>query len=211
MEFSAEDATRTDVAFLCQVIRAAVEAGATTINIPDTVGYTLPREFAALMETLFRDVEGLENTVVSVHCHDDLGLAVANSLGRHRGRCAAGRVYHQRHRGACRQRVSRGDRDGPQGKGDGPIAAAFSAIDELTDATVEIADFEIVAATPGRDAVGEVNLHARIDGQTFAGRGASTDVVDAAARAYIHALNKAEQAKTLEGMELEKESYVWGV
>jgi 2-isopropylmalate synthase len=68
-----------------------------------------------------------------------------------------------------------------------------------------------VAATPGRDAVGEVNLHARIDGQTFAGRGASTDVVDAAARAYIHALNKAEQAKTLEGMELEKESYVWGV
>ncbi len=80
VEFSAEDATRTDVAFLCQVIRAAVEAGATTINIPDTVGYTLPREFAALMETLFRDVEGLENTVVSVHCHDDLGLAVANSL-----------------------------------------------------------------------------------------------------------------------------------
>ena len=97
------------------------------------------------------------------------------------------------------------------GKGDGPIAAAFSAIDELIDATVQIEDFEIVAATPGRDAVGEVNLHARIGGQTFAGRGASTDVVNAAARAYINALNKAEQAKALEGMELEKESYLWGV
>ena len=80
VEFSPEDATRTDVAFLCQVVQAAVEAGATTINIPDTVGYTLPREYRSLIETLFRDVEGLENTVVSVHCHDDLGLAVANSL-----------------------------------------------------------------------------------------------------------------------------------
>ncbi len=384
VEFSAEDATRTDAAFLCQVIQAAVEAGATTINIPDTVGYTLPREYAALMETLFRDVEGLENTVVSVHCHDDLGLAVANSLaaieagaqqvectingigeragntsleeivmalkvrgdltehhtdvntrslykasqllshltgihpqpnkaivgknafaheagihqhgmlkekmtyeimtpemvgapgtqlvlGKHSGRHGLKNRYYELgyeleseeldrayklftlladqkktvldedllvilHHGAmvdtprsfrlieldvhcggkwstARVRLTHGD--GPpmeaSGKGDGPIAAAFSAIDELTDSTVEIADFEIVAATPGRDAVGEVNLHARIDGRTFAGRGASTDVVDAAARAYIHALNKAEQAKTLEGMELEKESYLWGV
>ena len=91
------------------------------------------------------------------------------------------------------------------------IAAAFSAIDELTDATVEIIDFEIVAATPGRDAIGEVNLHARIGGRTFAGRGASTDVVDAAARAYINVLNKAEQAEALEGVELEKESHLWGV
>ena len=80
VEFSPEDATRTEVAFLCQVVQAAVEAGATTINIPDTVGYTLPSEYRALIETLFRDVEGLENTVVSVHCHDDLGLGVANSL-----------------------------------------------------------------------------------------------------------------------------------
>ncbi|MCH7891060.1 MAG: 2-isopropylmalate synthase, partial [Gemmatimonadetes bacterium] len=76
VEFSPEDATRTDVAFLCQVVQVAVEAGATTINIPDTVGYTLPTEYRALIETLFREVEGLENTVVSVHCHDDLGLAV---------------------------------------------------------------------------------------------------------------------------------------
>ena len=60
VEFSPEDATRTEVAFLCQVVQAAVEAGATTINIPDTVGYTLPSEYRALIETLFRDVEGLE-------------------------------------------------------------------------------------------------------------------------------------------------------
>ena len=105
--------------------------------------------------------------------------------------------------------------DSPPGeaaaKGDGPIAAAFSAIDALIDTTVEIEDFEIVATTPGRDAVGEVNLHARIGGRTFAGRGASTDSVNAAARAYINALNTAEQAKVVEGMQLEKESYLWGV
>ena len=384
VEFSAEDATRTDVAFLCQVAQAAVRAGATTINIPDTVGYTLPREYAALMETLFRQVEGLNNVVVSVHCHDDLGLAVANSLaaieagarqvectingigeragnasleeivmalkvrgdltehhtdintralykasqllshltgthpqnnkaivgknafaheagihqhgmlkdkmtyeimtpemvgapgtnlvlGKHSGRAGLKNRYEELgyeleseeldrayklfilladqkktvldedllvilHHGAmvdtprsfrlveldvhcggewstARVRLTHGGGQPMEGssKGDGPIAAAFSAIDELIDATVEIVDFEIVSATPGRDAVGEVNLHARIGGKTFAGSGASTDVVDAAARAYINVLNKAEQAKALEGMELEKESYLWGV
>ena len=96
------------------------------------------------------------------------------------------------------------------GKGDGPIAAAFSAIDELIDATVEIEDFEIVAATPGRDAIGEVNLHARVGGRTFVGRAASTDVVDAATRAYINVLNKAEQAEALEGVEMEEGSHSWG-
>jgi 2-isopropylmalate synthase len=107
----------------------------------------------------------------------------------------------------ARVRVSH--RDGPSkeasAKGDGPIAAAFSAIDELIDTTVVLEDFEIISATPGRDAIGEVNLHARIGGRTFTGRAASTDVVDAAARAYINALNKAEQAKSLKEVELEKE------
>ena len=111
-------------------------------------------------------------------------------------------------------RVSVSHRDEPareaSGDGDGPIAAAFSAIDELIEVTVEIIDFEIVAATPGRDAIGEVNLHARIGGRTFAGRGASTDVVHAAARAYINALNKAELAEALEDVELEKESSLGG-
>jgi 2-isopropylmalate synthase len=384
VEFSAEDATRTDVTFLCQVVRAAVEAGATTINIPDTVGYTLPSEYRALIETLFRDVEGLENTIVSVHCHDDLGVAVANSLaaleagarqvectingigeragnasleevvmalrvrkdltdhhtdidttglynasqllshitgihpqpnkaivgrnafsheagihqhgmlkermtyeimtpemvgapgtrlvlGKHSGRHGLRNRYQELgydlqdeeldrayklftlvadqkkaildedllailHHGAMKDtpesfrleeldvncggrwstaRVKVSYRGGPpreaSGKGDGPIAAAFSAIDELIDATVKIEDFEIVAATPGRDAIGKVNLHARIGGRTFAGRGASTDVVDAAARAYVNALNKAEQAEALKGAESEKESLLWGV
>ncbi|HWV55871.1 MAG TPA: 2-isopropylmalate synthase, partial [Longimicrobiales bacterium] len=80
VEFSAEDATRTDPAFLAEVVRVAVGAGATTINIPDTVGYTYPTEYRALIEMLFREVPGLDDVVVSVHCHDDLGLAVANSL-----------------------------------------------------------------------------------------------------------------------------------
>ena len=79
----------------------------------------------------------------------------------------------------------------------------------LIDATVEIEDFEIVAATPGRDAIGEVNLHARVGGRTFVGRAASTDVVDAAARAYINVLNKAEQAEALEGVEMEEGSHSW--
>ncbi len=384
VEFSAEDATRTDVGFLCEVVRAAVAAGATTVNIPDTVGYTLPREYAGLTDKLFREVEGLDDVVLSVHCHDDLGLAVANSLaaigagarqvectingigeragnasleeivmalkvradltahhtdintralyktsqllshltgvhpqpnkaivgknafaheagihqhgmlkermtyeimtpemvgapgtqlvlGKHSGRHGLRNRYKELgyelqpeeldrayklfnlltdqkktvldedllvilHHGAmvdtpasirlveldvscggkwstARVRLIHGDDPPMEGRsrGDGPIAAAFSAIDAVIEATAQIEDLEIVAATPGRDAVGEVNLHARIGGQTFAGRGASTDVVDAAARAYINALNKAEQAKVLESMELEKESYLWGV
>jgi 2-isopropylmalate synthase len=80
VEFSAMDATRSDPEFLIQVYNAAIKCGATVINVPDTVGYTLPREFVALLKKLFAEVRGIDNTVVSVHCHDDLGLAVANSL-----------------------------------------------------------------------------------------------------------------------------------
>ena len=80
VEFSPEDATRTDVEFLCQVVQAVVEAGATTVNIPDTVGYTTPAEFGELIRTLRQRVHGIENVVISAHCHNDLGLAVANSL-----------------------------------------------------------------------------------------------------------------------------------
>lgn len=80
VEFSAEDATRTDVDYLCQVLEAVIEAGATTVNIPDTVGYTVPSEFAQLISTIRRRVPNIEKAVLSVHCHNDLGLAVANSL-----------------------------------------------------------------------------------------------------------------------------------
>ncbi len=80
VQFSAEDASRTDITFLCEVLEAVIEAGATTLNIPDTVGYSVPHEFAELMHTLRRRVRGINGVTISVHCHDDLGLSVANSL-----------------------------------------------------------------------------------------------------------------------------------
>jgi len=80
IEFSAMDATRSDVRFLAAVIEAAIHAGATTINIPDTVGYGIPSEFGALIQTLLQTVKGIASVTLSVHCHNDLGLAVANSL-----------------------------------------------------------------------------------------------------------------------------------
>src|SRR5918998_3566261 len=80
IEFSAEDATRSDWEFLAQVFASAIAAGATTINVPDTVGYTSPREYAALMEYLTATVPGIERAIISVHCHDDLGMATANTL-----------------------------------------------------------------------------------------------------------------------------------
>jgi 2-isopropylmalate synthase len=80
VEFSPEDATRTDPTFLCEVLEAVIEAGATTVNIPDTVGYAVPAEFGELIQTLRRRVRGIEKVTISAHCHNDLGLAVANSL-----------------------------------------------------------------------------------------------------------------------------------
>ena len=81
VEFSPQDATRSDPDFIVEVCRAAVAAGATTINIPDTVGYAMPDEFVALMSKVYADVRGgNEDVVISTHCHNDLGLAVANSL-----------------------------------------------------------------------------------------------------------------------------------
>lgn len=81
VEFSAEDATRSDIDFLCQVFETAVAAGATVLNVPDTVGYTLPTEYAHLIRTVKERVVGdRDDVTISVHCHNDLGLAVANSL-----------------------------------------------------------------------------------------------------------------------------------
>src|SRR2546430_5660112 len=80
VEFSPEDGSRSDVEFMAEVIQIAIDEGATTINVPDTVGYTMPHEYAAMFEELYRLVPDLRNVVVSVHCHDDLGLAVANSF-----------------------------------------------------------------------------------------------------------------------------------
>ena len=80
VQFSAEDASRTEINFLCEVLDAVIEAGASTLNIPDTVGFSVPHEFAELIQTLRRRVKGIEGVTISVHCHDDLGLSVANSL-----------------------------------------------------------------------------------------------------------------------------------
>jgi len=384
VEFSAEDATRSDLPFLCRVVAAAVSAGATTINLPDTVGYTLPGEIGRIFRTLISEVEGIERVVLSAHCHNDLGLAVANSLaaleagarqvectingigeragnaaleevvmalrvrkdifgletgihthrihptssllskitgihpqpnkaivgrnafaheagihqdgmlkerstyeimdpamvgvpesrlvlGKHSGRHAL-RVRFQElgfelgdedmerayrlfklladqkkdildedliaivHHGAMRdipntwslermrvecggawshaEVVLRKEDSEPveaEGKGDGPIAAAFDAVNRVVGWPVELEDLTIRAATPGGDAVGEVILRARVSGKTFTGRGASTDVVDAAVRAYLHALNKAADAQQVQNDALQKAQELRGV
>ena len=80
VEFSPEDATRTEPEFLCEVVEAAIAAGATTLNIPDTVGYTMPEEYGQLIRMLREKVVGIEKVTLSTHCHNDLGLAVANTL-----------------------------------------------------------------------------------------------------------------------------------
>lgn len=81
IEFSPEDATRTDVKFLYEIIYAVIEAGATAVNIPDTVGYSTPKEFGELIAGIRKNVKNINKAIISVHCHNDLGMAVANSLG----------------------------------------------------------------------------------------------------------------------------------
>ena len=97
------------------------------------------------------------------------------------------------------------------GEGDGPIAAVFDALDGAVDFRVLLRDLTIRSATPGRDALGEVSIHATIDGHSFTGRGAQTDVVRACAEAYLHAVNKAAAARALEEEHIEATSDMWGV
>ena len=381
VEFSAEDATRSDLDFLCRVVTTAIAAGATTINLPDTVGYATPAEYAALFRTVRERVPTLENVVLSAHCHDDLGLAVANSLaaidagagqvectvngigeragnaaleeivmaarvrpqvaafqcrvnsreivrtsrllshetgvfpqpnkaivgrnafaheagihqhgvlqngltyeiiapetvgaggssivlGKHSGRHALERryrdlgyepdaatleqlyqaftaladkkrqildedlltllhdgfqhapeVYTLAHlRVVCGTETAsadvrvagRGIDNHATATGNGPIAAAFAAIGEAVGRTIEVMDLSIQSVTPGRDSLGRVVLQVRVDGKSLSGHGASTDIVEAGARALIHALNKADHADGLETIALSS-SYFWGV
>jgi 2-isopropylmalate synthase len=381
IEFSAEDASRTDADFLCRVVEVAIAEGATTINLPDTVGYALPTEYAAMFRSVRERVTGGDKVTFSAHCHDDLGLAVANSLaaiqagagqvectingigeragnaaleelvmaavvrpqlgfrtriqtpeiyrtsqllsyltgvfpqpnkaivgrnafaheagihqhgmlrngqtyeiirpetvgipkstlvlGKHSGRHAleqrfrelgyeldAGRlteIYHQFTALADRKRAILDEdllallhdsfHDAPeeyqlvrlevacgsapataivrllgpwsgersaQGTGDGPIAAAFTAISEILRRQVEVISLQVRSVTPGRDSVGQVFLQARVDGKSLSGQGASTDIVEAGARALIHALNKSRHAERLEASAMNG-SYLWGV
>jgi 2-isopropylmalate synthase len=85
VEFSAEDATRSDREYLCEALATAIRAGATTVNVPDTVGYTFPVEYEALFRYLREHVPGIEQVTMSAHCHDDLGMATANTLAAIRG------------------------------------------------------------------------------------------------------------------------------
>lgn len=80
VEFSCEDAGRTPIDHLCRMVEETIKAGATTVNIPDTVGYTLPSEYGSIIETLYQRVPNIDQAIISVHCHDDLGLSVANSI-----------------------------------------------------------------------------------------------------------------------------------
>jgi 2-isopropylmalate synthase len=382
VEFSAEDASRTDQEFLCRVIEAVIEEGAATINLPDTVGYATPAEYAAMFRTVRERVPGCERVVLSAHCHDDLGLAVANSLaaiaagatqvectvngigeragnaaleeivmasrvrgpalayqcnvdsreiyrtsqllsyltgvfpqpnkavvgrnafaheagihqhgmlqngltyeiiqpemvgiprstlvlGKHSGRHALERRYqelgyqlgedelaevYQSFTALAERKGEILDEDllallhesfhdapeefqlthlrvvcgsvtataevrmtGPwsgersaRGTGDGPIAAAFTAVSEILGRPVEVLGLTLRSVTPGRDSVGQVFLQAKIDGKSLSGHSASTDIVEASTRALVHALNKARHAEKLEASSLNS-VYLWGV
>ncbi|RJP68044.1 MAG: 2-isopropylmalate synthase [Candidatus Abyssobacteria bacterium SURF_17] len=80
VEFSAEDATRSDIDYLCQIVKAVIEAGASVVNLPDTVGYSIPAEIGALFRKIRENVPNIDRVILSTHCHNDLGMAVANSL-----------------------------------------------------------------------------------------------------------------------------------
>jgi 2-isopropylmalate synthase len=362
VEFSAEDAHRTDQEFLCRVIEAAIKAGATTINIPDTVGYGLPWEFGERIHDLMNRVPGIERVVVSTHCHNDLGLGVANSLegvragarqvectingigeragnaaleelvmalrtrrdflhfdtgvrteelyktskllqaitgvnvqpnkaivganafsheagihqhgvlqtpltyeimtpesvgvpknrlvlGKHSGRHAFKNRLEElgvelsedelnrafvRFKALCDRKKEIFDEDllalvederlssgetytlehlqftsgtnviptatlrlrsheetlQESACGDGPVDAAFKAIDLLTKIPGQLVEYKLRAVTEGKDAIGEVTVAVELGGQRVVGRGTSTDVIEASVRAYLNAVNK---------------------
>jgi len=362
VEFSPEDASRTEPEFLARVVEAVIRAGARTVNIPDTVGYAVPDQFGALIAHLFGHVDGIERAVISVHCHNDLGLAVANSLaalrqgargvectinglgeragnaaleeivmalrtrrdvyrlatgvdarqlcktsklvshltgmpvqrnkaivgenafaheagihqdgilkerttyeimrpetvgwgstelvlGKHSGRHAFGsRMKLLGFRMSAREleraferfkdltdkkkrvydedlvtladaellsapqayaleyiHVTSGNRMIPTAtvrlvkdkqtfqdasSGDGPVDAALKTIDRITGLKCRLADFSVRAVTSGKDAMGEVTLHVQIGDDLIAGKGAGTDIVEAAARAYLGCINR---------------------
>ena len=363
VEFSAEDASRTDYGYLREVLQAVFEAGAVTLNVPDTVGYSLPHEYGEMVERLVRDIPG---AVISVHCHNDLGLAVANSiaavqagarqvectingigeragnasleeivmalrtrkdyfgaetrvkteeifrtsrllshitgvhvqpnkaivgenafaheagihqdgvlkekltyeimkpedigrpsnklvLGKHSGRHAlaarlkelgfdlAGSDLDRAFRGfkdladrkkevydedliaivtdeatqtdavyqleylhvisgtgvipsATVKLKKDGESYQDSGVGDGPVDAALAAIDAITGLKGRLQDYAIRAATSGKDALGEVAVKVDFDGTLVSGKGSSTDVIEASARAYLSALNRMLQS-----------------
>ncbi len=369
VEFSAEDATRSDMDYLCEIIEAVIDEGATVVNIPDTVGYTIPSEYHHIISTLKQRVRNIDKAVISVHCHNDLGLGVANSLaaisagarqiectingigeragnasleeivmalrvrkdlmpyengivteelyrssqtlsnitgvqvqpnkavvgknafaheagihqhgmlknrityeimtpesigvktnslvlGKHSGRHALKAKYEEMGHELSRPELDKAyklftkladqkkeifaedlmailqdgiasiperyklrnlqatagtstlstslvtlndttsDEDRTEtSSGDGPVNAAYQAIDKITGMRGTLMDYTVRALTKGDDAVGEVFVHVEFDDTAYTGKAASTDVIDASARAYLNAVNKAIYSK----------------
>ncbi len=368
IEFSAEDAGRTDIVYLSEVIEAAIKAGATTVNIPDTTGYTMPEEFGKKIAELKRRVKNIDKAIISVHCHNDLGLAVCNSLagiingarqiectingigeragnaaleevvmainvrkdifnfstnintkeiyntskmvssfsgiivqpnkaivgenafahesgihqdgmlknretyeimkpedvgvqktkivlGRHSGRhglkvrlCELGydineyelqkvyeefivladkkkEVYDEDLRSMMGDKYSKYDElftldylninsgtnsiptatvsiknhsktYSDSATGDGTVDAIFNAINRALNIETRVESYQVRSVTGGRDAMGEVIVRLRFDEKSFTGRGVSTDVIEASAKAYVNAINQLEKYKT---------------
>src|SRR6266480_3731883 len=321
VEFSPEDASRTELEFLAQVIEVAIAAGATTVNIPDTVGYTVPDEFAELFRYLRKNVRGIEGVRLSVHCHDDLGMAVANSLtavvagarqiectitgmpiprnkavvgenafaheagihqhgmlkhhstyeilrpedvglsrshlvlGKHSGRHAFrervsalgfeldelefNRVFEEFKALADKKKElfdgdiealvlrSEGCASGPwtlielatearsncparalvllthsdgrsvelSASGDGPVDAAFKAIEAATGIAVVLRKFEVHAVSEGEDAQGEARVYVEYNHKTYRGASVSTNIVESGTRAFLEVINRIELAQ----------------
>ena len=363
VEFSAEDATRSDIDYLAEVFEAAIENGATTINIPDTVGYTVPQEYGPFIKKLLSKISNREKATFSCHCHDDLGLAVANSLvgvengcrqvectvngigeragnasleeivmtlrtrkdllpyhtdivteeiyrssrllsnltgsfvqpnkavvgknafaheagihqdgvlkkaltyeimtpqsvgiisstlvmGKHSGRHALSKKYEElgyrlskeelerayffftkladqkkevydedlitviqdgikiipdtykvnyvhatggnQELSSAVVRLERGEeRFVDSAFGDGPVDATYKAIDQITGMQGRLLDYSINSVSRGKDALGEVFVHVRLNNRSYSGKAASVDIIDASARAYLNAVNKA--------------------
>lgn len=376
IEYSPEDASRSDVAFLIKLIEAVIEAGATTVNIPDTVGYATPQEYGRLIKTLHDKVPNIGKARISVHCHNDLGLAVANSLagiengarqvectingiGERAGNAALEEIvmalktrrdYYQHYTditteeiyktsrllstitgikvqpnkaivgdnafaheagihqdgvlknaityeimtpqsiGLARNRLVLGKHSGRhafskrleelgyeltreeinkafarfkdladkkkeiydedlqaivedelsaipetfeldylqtttgnhtlptatlrlrKGEmlmqdasiGDGPVDATYQAIDRITGIPGKLIDYSIRAVTSGKDAIGEVVVKVQFNGEIITGRGASTDVIEASAKAYLNAVNKVAYRKERRPQKVEK-------
>ena len=149
------DATRADVEFTAEVCAIAVEEGATVVNIPDTVGYTTPEEYADYFRRLYELVPALREVEISVHCHDDLGLAVANSYAGRAGRRPPGRVRGQRDRRAGRQLLAGGDRDAdPHARGRARADAPASTRRELARTSRMVSRLTGYAIQPNKAVVG---------------------------------------------------------
>jgi 2-isopropylmalate synthase len=366
VEFSPEDATRSELPFLCRLVEAVIEAGARIINIPDTVGYSVPEEFGSFIRRIMEGVPNIDKAVLSVHCHNDLGLAVANSiaavkngarqvevtvngigeragnaaleefvmalkvrgdlfpfetgidtrqiynssrmlanvigfpihrnkpvvgenafahesgihqdgvikhratyeimtpedvgrdastlvLGRHSGKHGflnrlqeLGLVLSKENQDTAYQhflnladrkkevydddifiivrdeigeeldtytmsyfniysgnmavptatiRIESGSqRFEEAATGDGPVDAVFNAVDRAIGLSTRLLEYTVHAVTPGREALGEVSVTVEIDGRRFIGRGSSTDILEASARAYLNAINRYKTA-----------------